>query len=182
VRRAEVRLSWPACVFCRQTLCHVAECCASLLRCCLYQPVSNKRNISHYILFVFALIDSCFMVYFPIQIWGRVVSHWYVSETESHGVRCWRNNFPLEQLWLWRRSSVPLFVSAVLLAMCGYGPGVWIRTGTSELLKCLVLFSMALPAHSGPRPLIQFRNHFSQMVGLLGRVISLSQGRYLNTE
>jgi hypothetical protein len=38
-------------------------------------------------------------------------------------------------------------------------------------------FSMALPAHSGPRPLIQFRNHFS----LLGRVISPSQGRYLNT-
>jgi hypothetical protein len=38
-----------------------------------------------------------------------------------------------------------------------------------------------LPAHSGPKPLIQFRNHFSQTVGLLGRVISLSQGRYLNT-
>jgi hypothetical protein len=40
---------------------------------------------------------------------------------------------------------------------------------------------MALPAHSGTRPLIQFRNHFSQTVGLLGRVISPSQGRYLNT-
>jgi hypothetical protein len=40
---------------------------------------------------------------------------------------------------------------------------------------------MALVAHSGPRPLIQFRNHFSQTVGLLGRVISSSQGRYLNT-
>jgi hypothetical protein len=44
-----------------------------------------------------------------------------------------------------------------------------------------VLFSMALPVHSGPRSLIQFRNHFSQTVGLLGRVISPSQGRYLNT-
>jgi hypothetical protein len=43
------------------------------------------------------------------------------------------------------------------------------------------IFFMALPAHSGPRPLIQFRNHFSQTVGLLGRVISPSQGRYLNT-
>jgi hypothetical protein len=41
---------------------------------------------------------------------------------------------------------------------------------------------MALPAHSGPRPLIQFRNHFSQSVELPGRVISPSQGRYLNTE
>jgi hypothetical protein len=39
---------------------------------------------------------------------------------------------------------------------------------------------MALPARSGPRPVIEFRNHFSQMVGLLGRVISPSQGRYLN--
>jgi hypothetical protein len=40
---------------------------------------------------------------------------------------------------------------------------------------------MALPAHLGPWPLFQFRNHFSQAVGLLGRVISLSQDRYLNT-
>jgi hypothetical protein len=29
---------------------------------------------------------------------------------------------------------------------------------------------MALPAHSRPKPLIQFRNRFSQTVGLLGRV------------
>jgi hypothetical protein len=40
---------------------------------------------------------------------------------------------------------------------------------------------MTLPAHSGPWTLIQFRNHFSQTVGLLGRVISTSQGRYLHT-
>jgi hypothetical protein len=40
---------------------------------------------------------------------------------------------------------------------------------------------MVLPAHSGSWPLIQFRNHFSQTVGLLGRVISSSQGLYLNT-
>jgi hypothetical protein len=37
------------------------------------------------------------------------------------------------------------------------------------------IFSMALPAHSGPRPLIQFRNHFSQTVGLLGQEVSPSQ-------
>jgi hypothetical protein len=43
-----------------------------------------------------------------------------------------------------------------------------------------VFFSMSLPAHSAPWPLIQFRNNFSQTVGLLGRVISPSQGRYLN--
>jgi hypothetical protein len=44
----------------------------------------------------------------------------------------------------------------------------------------LIFFSVALPTHSEPWPLIQFRNHFSQTVGLLGRVISSSQGRYLN--
>jgi hypothetical protein len=51
---------------------------------------------------------------------------------------------------------------------------------TSSLVA--ILFSMALSARWGPRPLIQFRNHFSQTVGVLGRVISPSQGRYLNTE
>jgi hypothetical protein len=40
---------------------------------------------------------------------------------------------------------------------------------------------MALPAHSGPWPLIQFRNHFSRTIGLLGRVFNPSQGLYLNT-
>jgi hypothetical protein len=45
----------------------------------------------------------------------------------------------------------------------------------------IVIFSMALPAHSGPWPLILFRNHFLKTVGLLGRVISPSQGLYLNT-
>jgi hypothetical protein len=33
----------------------------------------------------------------------------------------------------------------------------------------------------GPWPLVQFRNHSSQTVGLPERVISSSQGRYLNT-
>jgi hypothetical protein len=45
----------------------------------------------------------------------------------------------------------------------------------------VIFFSMALPAHSGPRPLIQFRNHFSQTVGFLGRGISPLQGHYLHT-
>jgi hypothetical protein len=39
---------------------------------------------------------------------------------------------------------------------------------------------MVRPAHLEPRPLIQFRNHFLRAVGLLGRVISPSQGLYLN--
>jgi hypothetical protein len=41
----------------------------------------------------------------------------------------------------------------------------------------IIFFQMALQAHSGPRPLIQLRYHFSHTVGLLGRGIS----RYLNT-
>jgi hypothetical protein len=48
-------------------------------------------------------------------------------------------------------------------------------------LITIALFSVALPAHSGSRPLIQLRNHFSQTVGLVGRMISPLQGRYLNT-
>jgi hypothetical protein len=39
---------------------------------------------------------------------------------------------------------------------------------------------LALPGHPRHRPQIQFRNNFTQAVGFLGRVINLSQGRYLN--
>jgi hypothetical protein len=41
--------------------------------------------------------------------------------------------------------------------------------------------SMALQPFVEPRPLLQFCNFFSQAVGLLGRRISLPQGRYLYT-
>jgi hypothetical protein len=48
--------------------------------------------------------------------------------------------------------------------------------------KCIAFFfSVTLPAHSRPRPVIQFRNHFSQTVGHLGGVISPSQCLYINT-
>jgi hypothetical protein len=50
----------------------------------------------------------------------------------------------------------------------------------SLLGRNMFLLSMALPARSRPWSLIQFRNHFSQTVGLLGRVINPSQGPYLN--
>jgi hypothetical protein len=50
-----------------------------------------------------------------------------------------------------------------------------------SLLITLHFFVQWLPAHSGPTFLIQFHNHFSQSVGLLGRVTSTSQGRYLHT-
>jgi hypothetical protein len=54
-------------------------------------------------------------------------------------------------------------------------------TTDNSTIVTFYFFPMALPAHSGTRPYIKFRNHFSQTVGLLGRVISPSQGRYLNT-
>jgi hypothetical protein len=59
---------------------------------------------------------------------------------------------------------------------------VWLyqKRNKSELKATEFSFSIALPAHSGHRPPMQFRNHFSHAVGHLGRVISPSQGRYLN--
>jgi hypothetical protein len=45
----------------------------------------------------------------------------------------------------------------------------------------ILFFSIALPAPPGPRHLIQFRNPFSGTIGLLWRMISRSQGCYLNT-
>jgi hypothetical protein len=65
-----------------------------------------------------------------------------------------------------------------------YDSGMYSYHYAFKLLKCVcdrAFFSMALPAHSGPRPLIQFLNYFSQTVRPLGRVISPSQGLYLNT-
>jgi hypothetical protein len=42
-------------------------------------------------------------------------------------------------------------------------------------------FQWLLQPIQGPDLCFQFRNHFSQTVGLLGRVISPLQSRYLNT-
>jgi hypothetical protein len=56
------------------------------------------------------------------------------------------------------------------------------RLKTSKQPVSRKYFLMALPAHLGPRPRIQFRNNFSQSVGLFWRVISPLQGRYINTE
>jgi hypothetical protein len=68
---------------------------------------------------------------------------------------------------------------------CLVGNGIWaIWPTASHYPNTNILFHffpMALPGHSGPRPLIQFCNHFSKRVGLLRWVISLLQGYYLNT-
>jgi hypothetical protein len=52
---------------------------------------------------------------------------------------------------------------------------------TLSLLLLSFFFSNGSSRHSRPWPFIQFRNNFSQTVGLLERVISPSQGLYLNT-
>jgi hypothetical protein len=54
------------------------------------------------------------------------------------------------------------------------------KVHVSGILYSRNIFSKAFPAHSGPMPLIQVCNYFSQTVGL-GRVINPSQDRCLNT-
>jgi hypothetical protein len=69
-----------------------------------------------------------------------------------------------------------------LLTFVRPSPSIWLKhTKTNRDRSAFFFFAMAFPAHSEPRPLIQLRNHLTQSVGLLGRVISTSQGRYLNT-
>jgi hypothetical protein len=60
-------------------------------------------------------------------------------------------------------------------------PSLNIKSLLQYKLHFIFFSSITLPPHSGPRPLIQFCNHFSQAVGLFGRVISPSKGLYLNT-
>jgi hypothetical protein len=58
-----------------------------------------------------------------------------------------------------------------------------IKSHKSSFILCLIHFihsSMVLQPFVGPWPILQFRNHF-YTVGLLGRVISPSQVRYLHT-
>jgi hypothetical protein len=63
--------------------------------------------------------------------------------------------------------------------VCGWGPRLHdVMLNLLSTRTISPLFSMALPARSGPRPLIQFRNHFSQTVGLLGGVISSPEGQH----
>jgi hypothetical protein len=106
-----------------------------------------------------------------------------------HSRRIPDKNLRIKRLTRGRRTYNKLNIYFPLHASCFK----WRNTGEDECYrrrqlnrnfvfhKAAIFFSMALPAHSGPRPLIQFRNHFSQTVGLLGRLTSPSQGRYINT-
>jgi hypothetical protein len=62
------------------------------------------------------------------------------------------------------------------------GPNILLNIVFSNILSwCIHSFhsSMVLQPFVGPSPLLHFRNLFTQTVGLLGRMISPSQGRYL---
>jgi hypothetical protein len=80
-----------------------------------------------------------------------------------------------------QRIKTNMFVPATFIRYVTFLTVIKSHASNVRPFSIMSFFSMALPAHSGPWPLIQFRNHFSQTVGLLGRVISPSQGRYLNT-
>jgi hypothetical protein len=91
-------------------------------------------------------------------------------------------------MWLvaGRRYAVSIFNPEYLTYQNVSQIGIWAEKNTHIVKHCYwrglhgwLFFSMDLPAHSGLRPLIQYSNHFSQTIGLLGLVISPSQGLYL---
>jgi hypothetical protein len=63
----------------------------------------------------------------------------------------------------------------------GVGPSYWYRTSQPWLPKSSISSSVALEPFLGPGLFFSYVNFFTHMVGLLGRVISPSQGRYLHT-
>jgi hypothetical protein len=82
----------------------------------------------------------------------------------------------------WSSQSVsPLDLSVKWEAQC-HSP----KNYAEKILRIIFIHSfthssMALHPFVGSWPLLQIRNFFTQTVGILGWVISLSQGRYLNT-
>jgi hypothetical protein len=120
------------------------------------------------------------------MVWSKRWS-WHMSKCD----RSWRKNQSNKLLYTWTFSTK--YVNFVLLNLnrlsinkfyCPrfWGPEYdWNGSRFGEVYCFSIVFSMAFPTHSGLWPLIQFRSHFSQMLGLLGRVSSPSQGRYLNT-
>jgi hypothetical protein len=58
----------------------------------------------------------------------------------------------------------------------GKGLGGPYNKNTARIESKTLFISMVISAHSGTRPFIQFCNHFSYIVKLLGQVISPLQG------
>jgi hypothetical protein len=86
----------------------------------------------------------------------------------------------------WKSMQFPYLIQMTLKYYCATCSESEVSSRLHHYKAVAYLFffplSIVLPAHSGPRPLIQFHHHFSQTVGLLRRVISPSQGLYLNTK
>jgi hypothetical protein len=95
--------------------------------------------------------------------------------------------FDIEPSWELKRNEAYLTLCSTVVTIYGPAACFYINKFCSFPIPCphvlLMIFrfvSMALAAHSRPWFLIQFRNHISETIGLLGQVISSSQGRCLD--
>jgi hypothetical protein len=75
----------------------------------------------------------------------------------------------------WSYTATPPYVFTVRCSITDRG------NFTFTVKYFFIYSSVSLQHFVEPWPFLQFRNFFTQTVGLLGREISLSQGRYLNT-
>jgi hypothetical protein len=133
--------------------------------------IKCSNNINHK---YFNILAKCSAIYTGLeeQLWGRgddsllTVFHFSGSIIWSDGLLSVGQNLKRAVQWVSTKRLALQFSSSMGL----------ILEYSSTLPHQPVGFflSMALPAHSGPWSLIQFRNHFSQTLGLLGRVISPS--------
>jgi hypothetical protein len=114
------------------------------------------------------------------------LTHASLRELESHSLRL---DKMYQRLWNKKAHYVVLQGRNWILAESKYPASLrftlidtWLTTDVVWTGNWIYwfFFSMGLPAYFGSWPLIQFHNHFSQTVRFLGRVISSSQGLYLN--
>jgi hypothetical protein len=142
------------------------------------------------IISVTSLIHKCFLIY-HISIFHsfiRLFIHSFIySFINGCTALCWAVAFPY--------TFVIFFIQRVALLGRRISPSrsYYLHTGQHRRGRNahtnihapsghIYYLSSSSVTLTGPWPLLQFRNHFfTQMVGLLGRVISSSHGRYLHT-
>jgi hypothetical protein len=117
----------------------------------------------------------------PLATW-RIVSQGKQPRIESTGSlsplcrRCqWYEHFPNVALLMFHFTFARFNVTE-FLNICV------VRTAVFRITMVTSHSSMALQHFVGPWPLLQFRNLYTQTVGPLGRVISLSRGLCLHIE
>jgi hypothetical protein len=124
---------------------------------------NDNKNIIYYISVssYIRLIQFRHQVIYKLNVWNWVEFSW--KPTISH-------NSLKEHMFISKISKASGYI-------CGNSKATW----CDRLSPHCYFFTMAPPAHSGPRPFIQFYNHFSQTVGLIWGEIRPSQDLYLNT-